>query len=159
MSTQNKSKLRFLGQLFGALGVMASLVFVAWEIRQNTEAVKSATIHSLSDQGVNLTSMLSQNDELLEAWRVLRDEEELSPEQDLRIRVWYGSALRVQKNRFLQTKLGFLDIETALFIGGNSRAYHRPHFVEFWDEIKANEPKEFVEYMEVHVMQLNSSAE
>ena len=74
MITQNKSKLRFLGQLFGALGVIASLAFLALEIRQNTEAVKSSTIHALSDQGSNLTAMIMLNDDLLKAFRASRDE-------------------------------------------------------------------------------------
>ena len=159
MITQNKSKLRFLGQLFGALGVIASLAFLALEIRQNTEAVKSSTIHALSDQGSNLTAMIMLNDDLLKAFRASRDEEELSAEQDYRLRMWYATALRVQKNRFLQKQLGFLDLETALFIGGNSRVYRRPHFAEFWDDAKVNEQQEFVEYMETYVMQQLSVSE
>lgn len=112
MSTQNKSeakklKLRFLGQLFGALGVITSLIFVAWEIRQNTEAVKSATIHALSEQGYNAAALFIQDDDLTEAFRVISAGEEVSVQQHSKVNVFYATVLRIQKNRFLQIRLGF----------------------------------------------------
>ena len=159
MSTQDKSKLRLLGQLFGALGVIASLAFVALEIRQNTEAVKSATINALSEQGYNAAALFIQDDDLTEAFRVIREGEEVSALQHSKVNVFYATVLRIQKNRFLQIRLGFLDVETALFIGGSSQLYREPHFAEYWDEVKGDEPEDFVEYMEIHVMQRTGGSE
>lgn len=97
MNTQNeseakKSNWKFLGQLFGALGVIASLIFVAWEIRQNTEAVKSATIQDISEQSFSGMSLLVQNDKLREAFYLCLEAKPLTTEQEQHLRVWYGGA-------------------------------------------------------------------
>lgn len=47
---------RSIAEILGIIGVIGSLVFVALEIRQNTDAVRSATIQGVLDQSfaVNL---------------------------------------------------------------------------------------------------------
>ena len=160
MSTGDRSKLRLLGQIFGALGVIASLIFVAWEIRQNTEAIRSETIQAISEQSYNIAALIVQNDDLQEAVYALREGEKLSSQQNNKMSAFYAAGLRIHQNRFLQTELGILDIETALFLGGSAPMYRRPHFTEWWEEVaKPVQTKEFAEYFETHVMQLNSNGE
>ena len=147
MSTQNKLKLRFLGQLFGALGVIASLIFVAWEIRQNTETVKSATIQDISEQSFSGVSLLVQNDKLREAFYLSLDAKPLTTEQEQHLRVWYGGSLRIWMNRYLQSRLGILDQETAVMVGGqSSRAYKNPFFSKYWADVQGRYPEEFVQF-------------
>jgi hypothetical protein len=39
-----------VGELLGALGVIASLIYLAIQIRQNTESVRMASHHGVADQ-------------------------------------------------------------------------------------------------------------
>ena len=39
-----------IGQVIGALAVVISLIYVAFQIRQNTSAIRSATAQSVHDQ-------------------------------------------------------------------------------------------------------------
>ncbi|MDG2170758.1 MAG: hypothetical protein P8L44_22850 [Opitutales bacterium] len=127
-SEVKKTNWKFLGQLLGALGVILSLIFVAWEIRQNTEAVENATIQSISEQSFTATNLIVQNEDLRIVFNMALDGRELSEDQETLINSFYQSALRVQMNRFLQTKLGILDPETALFLGGRANVYQTPQF-------------------------------
>ena len=56
-------------ELLSAAAVVASLVFVAWEIRQNTSAQRSAIRQALSDQATDFTMRLAEDPELVRAWR------------------------------------------------------------------------------------------
>jgi hypothetical protein len=102
-SEVKKTNWKFLGQLLGALGVILSLIFVAWEIRQNTEAVENATIQSISEQSFTATNLIVQNEDLRIVFNMALDGRELSEDQETLINSFYQSALRVQMNRFLQT--------------------------------------------------------
>ena len=54
-----------LREVISALAVVASLVFVGLEIRQNTAAQRSQTRQAIADQFADLTMRLSENTELL----------------------------------------------------------------------------------------------
>ena len=80
-----KPKWKLLGQLLGALGVILSLIFVAWEIRQNTEAVKSATIQAISDQSIAAANIVIQDKGLRDAFLLVMSEQSLSSDQDAHV--------------------------------------------------------------------------
>jgi len=95
----------------GALGVLVGLLFVGLEIRQNTDAVKGATIQALAEMSQENAMLGIENPDLREAYRIVRA---LGPEaltvDQLDILGWYtSSSLRVMENRFHQVQLGTLD--------------------------------------------------
>ena len=55
---KREAKWKMVGSVLGGLGVIGSLVFVALEIRQNTEAVRSATIQAISEQSFTAVAQL-----------------------------------------------------------------------------------------------------
>lgn len=146
-----KPKWKFLGQLLGALGVILSLIFVAWEIRQNTEAVKSATIQAISEQSIAAANLAVQNKDLRDAFLIAIKEQSLSADQDAQVTFFYMSLMRLNMNRFLQFKLGILEKETVLYLGMHQGPYQSTHFKTFWDQDKASWPEDFVSFMETVV--------
>ena len=50
----------------GAIGVVASLIFVGLEVRQNTAAVRGATYQSVADASLQQLQLWADNDKLLE---------------------------------------------------------------------------------------------
>ena len=138
-------------ELIGIVGVIASLAIVALEIRANTSAVRSATIHAIATESYDAAMQIANNDDLLEAYAAALNEE-LKPEQELRLKVFTIGVMRLQVNRFEQVDSGFLDLETALRIGGRTEFYSSKFFREFWEDSKANYSSGFRDYMELNVM-------
>ena len=96
----NSSK-RAIGQFFAAAGVVLSLIFVGYEIRQNTDAVRSATLQGIADQSFQLRIMTALNaGESLDG---------LSPEDRTRVGWVVSATTRIMENRFRQYQLGTLD--------------------------------------------------
>lgn len=65
MDTKTKA-----GSLLAALGVMASLGLVAYELRQNTQAVVGQTLQALAEQHTELALAGVENADLRTAWAV-----------------------------------------------------------------------------------------
>jgi hypothetical protein len=156
----SKTRWSFKGiaELLGVLGVIASLIVVAVEIRQNTNAVRSATIQAMSQQSFDSLGFFVENSDLRTAWLADADGT-LTDEQFIQIRSYWGAQVRAQQNRYLQIKLGVLDEETAMQIrdagesgtGGRARSFRR-----HWEDMKLNYPADFVEYMDNVVLASDS---
>ena len=144
----NRGRLSWVGQTVGALGVIASLIFVALEIRQNTEAVRSATIQAISDQSLTSVTQLLENDSLQAAFQRVNAGQPLTSDQSFRLRIYYTGLMRIQQNRYLQARLGILDIETLLFTGGRGGSYSSPYFPVFWSEVRGEYPEEFATFVD-----------
>ncbi len=64
-----EARWKVVGSVLGGLGVIGSLVFVALQIRQNTEAVRSATIQAISEQSFEAVAQLVENPDLRAAYQ------------------------------------------------------------------------------------------
>ena len=134
---------RETAEVIGVLGVISSLIFVALEIRQNTNAVRSATIQAISGLSFESNMRMAENPELLALWRKSNNQEPLSDsERDQLFAVW-SAVLRLNQNRFQQFRLGVLDDATLFEMGGRNRIYQGNSFAEFWE---ATKPSYSVEY-------------
>ena len=144
---------RRTAEVLGVFGVIGSLAFVAFEIRQNTDAVRSATIQSISEQSFTSLAFFVENADLRAAF-VADQAGTATPDQSFQVRSYWAAQLRAQQNRFLQIKLGILDEEMASQIrgagesgdGGRARS-----FANHWATMKRNYPDDFVEYLETSV--------
>ena len=59
--TKDRSTGRAIGQVVGAVGVVASLVFVAYEIRQNTMAARAAAIQEIGIATADMWADISRD--------------------------------------------------------------------------------------------------
>jgi hypothetical protein len=140
-----------IAELVGVFGVIASLVIVAVEIRSNNDAVRSATVHSISSESVEVVMQLVNNPELRDAYyAALNDKPDDS--QKALLDIFSAGLMRLQVNRFEQIKSGFLNEETALRIGGRSRFYLSDYFRDFWTSTKSDYELAFQQYMESKVI-------
>jgi uncharacterized protein (UPF0261 family) len=57
----------FLAEIIGAAGVIASLVYLAIQIRQNTTMVAANTFQTISSTSSNLVMNITQTPELVDA--------------------------------------------------------------------------------------------
>jgi hypothetical protein len=145
----SRDKWKDLIEIIGVIAIVLSLVFVGFEIRQNTNAVRSSVLHASAQGSFDTIAMLLENEALRDAQSAID-----GPPNDENRRMmylYYSALLRVQLNRYMQSQLGVLDVDSILLVGGQGGIYDRPSFREFWAPRRAEFEPGFVEFMENRV--------
>jgi hypothetical protein len=134
-----------LAEILGIIGVVTSLVFVAMEIRQNTDAIRSSTIQGVLDQAVSVNLVPVNNSGLREA--IYAEPDQLTDDQRRMVAWFYTALLRVQLNRFGQAQVGFLDENSLRDLGGRGGVFQVPTFQAFWETQGGRYSPEFEQFM------------
>ena len=108
-----------IGEFVGAIGVVASLIYLALQIRQNshlisqnTSAVKVASADSYLQYGASLRSQFIQDPEVVRIWMGgMNDPESLEAEDRMRFSFLMLNAFYAIQNTFLHTREGVVDRE------------------------------------------------
>jgi len=128
---------------------MASLLLVAYEIRQSAEATRGATLQAIADQSLATATLGVEVRELRVAYqRTIRGLRYMTPEDRLVLDWWYTALLRVTENRFRQIGLGTIPAEAVSQLGGQSGAYRHPYFGAFWSAKKSLYPTDFRSFVD-----------
>jgi hypothetical protein len=99
----NLNDLANLGQIIGALAVVISLFYVAHSIRQNTNAVRSATAQAVHEHFASWYHLLAADLELSQlAVSGLRDYSSLSEPERARFIATFMAFLSYSQNAFLK---------------------------------------------------------
>lgn len=144
---------RTLVDVLGALGVIASLIFVGLEIRQNTAVARVTAFHTFLSEVNTLTDRVVTDDRL--AGLIARTAQgevmaDFSPEDQLRLRAHFLSILRVWEGLHRSVGEGILDdSELGLIGAGNIDA--NPFFMELWPGVRGQFSASFVEFMETRL--------
>lgn len=138
----------------GLITIIVSLAFVAYELRQNTNATKSAVVHSVSQQSFDSIALVLENENVLKAQLSVLGGGKPTPEQRHIVDLLYGAVLRIQLNRYLQTEIGVVDPEMILAVGGRKggSVYAQPDFRAFWARNKNQYTDGFQAYMSEYVL-------
>ena len=151
---------RQLMELLGMLGVIGSLGLVALEVRQNTAAVRGATVQAVSQQSLDLTLAGLDNPEIRAAFSAARETEnpEDIPREQRDVLGWFlASKLRADENRFRQVQLGTLDASTFGQLG-NNRIYQFSFFAWWWARNGDQYADDFQEVVEREFLPLSGTA-
>jgi hypothetical protein len=138
-----------LGQIAGTVGVILSLAFVGYEIHQNTQVARAATVQSLSDQSIEVLLAWSLDDEATDLLgRVLKGQlsADFSEAENVRLRLMYITGLRSVEAGYRQLVLGLA--EDMEWMGGAAAMYRAPYLVERWPEIRPALASDFAEWFE-----------
>jgi hypothetical protein len=136
-------------EIIGAVAIVVSLVFVGLEVRQNTNAVRSTVVQEVAQQSYDAIVLLIENDKL----RMAQSAIDGAPPDEQRhlMYLYYAALIRIQLNRYMQARLGVIDADTVLTLGGSAGIYDRPSFREWWSPQREKFDPEFVAYMEERV--------
>ncbi len=140
-----------LGDFIGGIGVVVTLVYLAFQIRHNTQASRAATFLGLTNawQEYLLTSASPEISDL----RIRADADPSSVEESDYLRLYYDARVLFRRfeNDFFQYRSGTFDfgawegyrhsLATDILSSANSRAFWKqqrssfaPEFVAFMDE-------------------------
>ena len=101
-----------IGEILGAAGVIGSLVFVGWQLLQNTHALRTATSHSHMEIYTSLSVRIAENRELATLWSLgLTDLSSLDDVDRIRFISFASSAFRYYETSYVQHSKGNLDDE------------------------------------------------
>ena len=99
-----------IGEFIGALAVLASLVYLATEIRRNTKSTRLATLQSSLSAVQSVYDAPTRDAELTRIIRLgMVDRSQLNEDEAARLGWWLSSVLRAAKNIFIQHQAGMLD--------------------------------------------------
>ena len=106
----NWEALGAIGEIVGAVAVLVTLGYLALQIRQNTQSVRSSTFQAaIRDMAENIDHLV-RDPELNRIWHVgIHDLESLSTEDRHRFAAYMTSVLRRYENLVYQTHPGTLD--------------------------------------------------
>ena len=106
------SDLAALGTLISGLAVLASLIFVGFQLKQNTAAVRAAASQAHSQNWQQITVPVVESGDFARIWRLgLDDIESLTNDERVRFYAFAGATLRFFEGARLQWRHGQLDRE------------------------------------------------
>lgn len=152
--------------MFRAGGVIASVLFVAFEISENTRAVRGARIQAIAAQSSQYSAGLVQDSDWVRIMSLLSHDsvsaEALSAEDRVRLEWGLTAAARIMENRFRQSQPGIQQFEQVLDVGGgaNQSLYRSRHFCEWWaiSSPGTRFTDDFVAFMEGNILNCTNLA-
>ena len=136
-------------ELVGFVSVIASLIFVGMEIRQNTTAVRGATNQAISDQATELYLAIATDRNLASLTVKLYagvSRKDFDPIDDMQLFLTVMTGLRRVENIFLQLEDNILDERAFDRIG---LSFYRSNYSrEIWEANKQFFDRKFVPFFE-----------
>jgi len=150
----NLTDLANIGQVIGAIAVVISLIYVALQIRQNTNAVRAATVQSVHEHFANWYTTFA-SDPSLSAVVIngLKDYGSLSETDKARLVAIFMAFLSYSQNAFLKWRQGLL--APSLWLGWEQVIMNlvcAPGGKAFWKERSYLFGEEFRRYVEDDLM-------
>ena len=144
-----KQRVREAGGAVAVLGVLASLVFVGLEIRQNNRIARAAAYQAIGIAVSESWLAGATNRELAETVdRVLATDSSSWDPSDLSVSVSYlGSVLRLYETTYLQVREGLLPPDALESLGWSSLD-ESPFLRRLWPYVRGSVSLDFREYLE-----------
>ena len=145
----NNEKLNKWLSVIANFGVLAGILFLAVEIRQNTETTRAQITQSRADTAIALASAYFNSDYLPDVNAKIRGGEELTYQEASRYRAFLRAALRNHQNNFLQYRQGFLGEYIPRSTANAVRNIASSSLGrEYWEQNKSIFSNEFAEFVD-----------
>jgi hypothetical protein len=106
----NLSEISQIAQTLGSAAVVASLLFVGFQIRQNTKVTQAASHHAVSEALNRINLLWARNPEVTQIWLAgIKHRDALTPEERWRFDSTVRAYLHVCETMYTQAALGVGD--------------------------------------------------
>jgi len=138
-----------IGSLAGAAGVIASLIYLAWQVRQNTKASRLSAIQTANENSARLSEMLSTRPDVSELfWTGLSEPDTLSTPDRRRFITVLNAFMRREAAAYYLHREGALpDDLWATRLAVYSGILNQPGMKLYLDTAAYNLPAAFVELL------------
>ena len=141
-----------VGEWAGALAVVASLIYVGFQLKQNTAAVRGERYHAISSDLINLYTQIAGSDRIPNLILRFIDQQarigDFDADDAIRVRMLIHATFRLVENIFRQVQEGNLPASALEHLGSNSWISSSIAH-ELWPQIKANYAEDFVKHVEL----------
>jgi len=141
--------------LLSAAAVLAGLIFVGYEIRQNTIAQRAAAIDGIAMQRVELNIATMTDDRLPGLLNRIVEgalAADFTPEEATRTRVYYITFLRIQESAERLIRVGVMRRED--YNVSSNPLFGFPFLHEQWPRIQPYFEQDFIDFLETEVFPL-----
>jgi len=98
-----------VGEIVGAIAVVVTLLYLAGQIRQNTQVARSATRQAITQGATDFARNLTESGELTDLLHRSLDGQALEPNEMLRVQAFFYMTMRQYENIHYQHLSGMLD--------------------------------------------------
>jgi len=146
----NLETISAIAQLIAALGVIASLFYLAVQIRQNTRTQRSVVVDSLTQSLIALIGPQAHDPEFTRSFsRVIQDWDRASEEDRMRTVAILLATFKLFENAWFQKRQGTLDSQQWEGWDAYARMYfHLPGVRTWWRMRRATFAAGFRDYVE-----------
>jgi hypothetical protein len=145
----NLTDISQISQTLGSAAIVASLLFVGFQIRQNTIATRAASHHAVSEALNQVNLLWARNKEVATIWLAgLSDRRALTPEERWRFDSTMRAYLHVCETMYTQADWGAGDIGiVSAEENGIKNVFSSEGVKEWWAENPFGFSPEFREYV------------
>lgn len=143
-----------LGEALAALGVIASLLFVGYEIRQNTQLSKAAALEAQAELGAEIALNFLADAEVVQFITRISDgalPSDFEDHENTKVRLMYIALLRSAEIRYRHNDLGIFDDTSVL--GGSAVLLQAPYLAASWERVKLSVAPDFALRFEADYLQ------
>ena len=139
-----------VGEVGGAIAVVATLVYLATQIRQNTSAIRASSAQAFADSINQMNIAVASSDEAAHFVRLIyEDPSALTEDQRTRADFTVLAICRILESALLQIELGTYDPQTTEMIRKQiQRTFALGYFREWWHRRQFDFTDRFVEFLE-----------
>ena len=138
-----------VAELVGAIGVIASLVYLAAQIRQGAKAQRAATLQAVSESITQAGEELARDERVGLFLRGMNEFSSLNGEERFRVHLVLVGLFRRFENLVLQEELGLVDSEiAAAFLKPVHAMASLPGVRDWWSEWRGTFSPRFASYVE-----------
>jgi hypothetical protein len=139
-----------IAQLVAAIGVIASLFYLAAQIRQNTRSMRAVVVDSLANSIADVIRPMAEDRELMRAFHLVVENWHDATEEDrMRALPLFFSTFKLFENAWFQQRQETLDPQQWLGWDAYIRMYyHRPGVKDWWQLRRAAFAPGFRDYVE-----------
>ena len=150
----NKTAIR---ETLTGLGVVLTLIFVALEIRTNTDAIRGATIQGIADQYLDITIASMETPEVRSGWAkaAAGKDNELTLDEEIALNWYYNGILRIAENRFRQMELSIIKLNV---VSGGAPELRSPFFKTYWNARRQLYADDFAAHVDELLLPLSNES-
>ena len=142
-----------VGEIVGAMAVIATLIYLSVQLRQNTRTIKLSSTQAVTEELQAMFSLLSSDQSLAEIFAEAGKSDELSGANLVRYYSFNANLLRVYENAFLQKQENVVDNAhwigmTRMMIDYSKMAA----FSSYWKDRKHWLSDEFQQHMDAEII-------
>ena len=144
----------YISELVASLAVIMSLIYVAIQIRQNTQIVKLNSAQNLSHELRESLALLASDAGLSDIHlRAMQNIDSLAPAEKFRFYIFLNNVFRVYESAHYQNSKRTVDPSVWTGIVGNMKATKSTSgYLAFWQERKSIFNKEFQDFYDTEVI-------